>query len=318
MRVTHVCAAGYDTSMAQADVGRGISLEWQAFGDRKGEPLLLVMGLGAQMILWPDGFCEELAARGFYVVRFDNRDVGLSTKLHSIGVPRVVPRLLLRSLVHVRLPAPYSLSDMANDAIGLLDALSISSAHVVGMSMGGMISQTLAIEHPERVRSLVSFASSSGDYGLPNGKREAISVLVGRPPTEREAAIQYGMKVLRAIGSPAYFDANEARQTVERGMSRSTYRVGAGRQLAAILADAPRSPRLKGLRMPATVIHGRLDPLLPLPHGEATARAIPGCKLVVIDTLGHDIPRPLWPQLIDAIEANARRARATTEASARA
>jgi pimeloyl-ACP methyl ester carboxylesterase len=293
--------------MPQAQVGRGIALEYETFGDRNAEPLILVMGLAAQMILWPDGFCEQLAARGFYVVRFDNRDVGLSTKLHSEGVPRIPLRLLLRTLARIRIPARYSLSDMARDVVGLMDALQIPSAHVVGMSMGGMISQTLAIEHPERVRSLVSFASSSGDHGLPNAKREAISLLIKRPPTEREAAIQHGIAVMRAIGSPAHFDEAETRAFVERGIARSTYRLGAARQLAAILADAPRASRLREVKIPTTVIHGRIDPLLPLPHGEATARAIPNSKLVVIDGLGHDIPKPLWSQLIDAIETNTKR-----------
>lgn len=294
--------------MVQADVGRGISLEWDSFGDRGAEPLVLVMGLGAQMILWPDAFCEQLAARGFWVVRHDNRDVGLSTKLHHEGVPRIPLRMLARALLGVRIRGRYSLSDMARDTVGLMDALAIERAHVVGMSMGGMIAQTLAIEHPRRVRSLVSFASSSGDDGLPQGKPAAIRVLIGKPPQGREAAIAFGVKVLEAIGSPAHFDAAEARETVLRGIERSTYRLGAARQLAAILAAAPRSPRLAELRMPVTVIHGRLDPLLPLPHGEATARAVPGSALVVIDSLAHDIPRPLWPQLLDAIEANARRA----------
>lgn len=294
--------------MPQLSVGRGISLEWEAFGDPGGEPLVLVMGLGAQMILWPDDFCRALAERGFYVVRFDNRDVGLSTKLHAEGVPNVVGRVLLRTIAGQRLRAPYSLSDMALDLAGLMDGLGLPSAHVVGMSMGGMIAQTFAIEHPTRLRSLVSFASSTLDHGLPRGETTALRVLTESPPREREAAIQFGVKVLRTIGSPAHFDPAEARRVVERGIARTTYRLGAARQMAAILAAPPRSPLLASVRVPATVIHGRLDPLLPLPHGEATARAIPGAKLVVIDSLAHDIPRPLWPELLGAITANAQRA----------
>jgi pimeloyl-ACP methyl ester carboxylesterase len=302
--------------MPQAKVG-DITLEWEAFGDPGGEPLLLVMGLSAQMVLWPEGFCELLAARGYRVVRFDNRDVGKSTKLHHLGVPKI-PMRIAAKLARVSLPAPYSLSDMAQDAVGLMDALGWQSAHVVGMSMGGMIAQTMAIEHPARVRSLVSFASSSGDYGLPFATRDALGALLATPPTEREAAIRHGIGVLRAIGSPAHFDEARARDTIERAIGRSTYRLGAARQLAAILADAPRSPRLRRLRTPATVIHGRLDPLLPLPHGEATARAIDGARLVVIDTLAHDVPEALWPELTQAIHDNAARAPRVAVSEARA
>ena len=305
--------------MAQADVGRGISLEWEAFGDRKNEPLILIMGLGAQMLLWPDAFCEQLAARGFWVVRFDNRDVGLSTKLHSLGVPNILPRLLLRAAARVRLASPYTLSDMARDTVGLMDALGIADAHIVGMSMDGMIAQTIAIEHPERVRSLVSYASTNGDFGLPNGRPEVLRALTAKPPTDGfEAAVAFGVNILKTIGSPAYHDPIEARKLVIRGMERSTYRLGMARQFAAILAAEPRSTRLKNVRVPTTIIHGRIDGLLPLAHGEATARAIPGAKLVVLDTMAHDVPRPLWPQLIDAIEQNARRAIKPAAAAARA
>lgn len=294
--------------MAQADVGRGISLEWEAFGDRSGEPLFLIMGLGAQMILWPDAFCQQLAARGFWVVRMDNRDVGLSTKLHHLGTPNIAARAVARTIARLRVAPPYTLSDMAKDTVGLMDALGIASAHLVGMSMGGMIAQTIAIEHPRRARSLTSISSTNGDDGLPSGKREAIAVLVQKPPTDREGAIQHALKIFRAIGSPSHFDPTLARAVIERGIERSTYRLGMPRQFAAILAASPRSARLVELRIPAAVIHGRVDPLLPLAHGEATARALPGSQLLILETMGHDLPQALWPQILDAIEANARRA----------
>lgn len=284
----------------------GITLFWEGFGDPNDPPLLLVMGLSAQMVLWPEELCRAIAARGFYVVRFDNRDVGLSTKLHGAGVPRLLPRFAARA-AGLPVSAPYTLSDMANDVVGLMDGLGFATAHVVGMSMGGMIAQTLAIEHAERVESFVSLASTTGDRWLPLATAEAARALLSAPPREKQAAIRHSVGVLRAIGSPIHFDEAKARAIVELSVSRSTYRLGAARQLAAILASPTRTPLLAAVRTPATVIHGRLDPLLPLAHGEATARAIPGARLVVLDTMGHDLPDPLWSQMIDAIVANTQR-----------
>lgn len=285
----------------------GITLFWEGFGDPNDPPLLLVMGLSAQMVLWPDAFCRSIAARGFYVVRFDNRDVGRSTKLHGAGVPRLLPRFAARA-AGLPVTAPYTLSDMAKDVVGLMDGLGFDAAHVVGMSMGGMIAQTLAIEHPHRLHSLVSLGSSTADRGLPLATSAAARALLSAPPREREAAIRHSVGVLRAISSPIHFDEAHARAIVELSISRSTYRLGAARQLAAILASPARTPLLANVRVPATVIHGRLDPLLPLAHGEATARAIPDARLVVLDTMGHDIPAPLWPEIIDAIVHNTTRA----------
>jgi pimeloyl-ACP methyl ester carboxylesterase len=292
----------------------GITLFWEGFGDPADPPLLLVMGLSAQMVLWPEGFCRAIAARGFYVVRFDNRDVGRSTKLHGAGVPSILPRLAARA-AGLPVTAPYDLSDMARDVVGLMDGLGFDSAHVVGMSMGGMIAQTLAIEHPRRLRSLVSLGSSTADRGLPLSTGAAARALLSAPPREREAAIRHSVSVLRAIGSPHHFDEGKARAVVELSISRSTYRLGAARQLAAILASPARSALLANVRVPATVIHGRLDPLLPLSHGEATARAIPGARLLVLDTMGHDVPEPLWTEIIDAIVENTARPREPVEAA---
>ena len=288
-------------------VTNGITLAWEGFGDPKDPPLLLVMGLSAQMVLWDAAFCRELAGRGFYVVRFDNRDVGQSTKLHGAGVPSILPKLLARTL-GLPVTAPYLLSDMAKDVIGLMDGLLFDSAHVVGMSMGGMIAQTLAIEHPTRVRSFVSIGSTVGDRGLPHAKLAAARALLTPPPAGREAAILHSVGVLRAISSPHHFDEARARAVVELAVSRSTYRLGGARQLAAILASPARTPLLANVRIPATVVHGRLDPLLPLAHGEATARAIHGARLVVLDTMAHDIPEALWPEILDAIVTNTARA----------
>lgn len=293
--------------MPQLTTKDGITLAWESFGDEADQPILLVMGLSAQMILWPDAFCEKLAGEGYRVIRFDNRDIGESTKLDELGLPNIPKRLLLRMMRRVP-AAPYTLSTMASDATQLLDGLGIERAHVVGMSMGGMIAQTLAIEHPSRVRSLVSIASSPGDFDLPLPAPRASRALLTRPPVEHEAAIAHGVGVLRAISSPVHFDASMARALVERARSRSTHRLGATRQLAAILASPPRSEALRRVRVPSTVIHGRMDPLVPLPHGERTASAIPGAALVILNEMGHDLPRPLYPQLIAAIVANTRRA----------
>ncbi len=259
------------------------------------------------MVYWPEPFCRALAARGLYVVRFDNRDVGCSTKLHGAGVPRILPRFAARA-AGLPVTAPYTLSDMARDTLGLMDGLGIASAHVAGMSMGGMIAQTLAIEHPARVRSLASVASSTAERGLPLATGPATRALLTPPPREREAAIRHSIGVLRAISSPVHFDEARVRAVDELAYARSSYRIGGARQLAAILASPARTTMLRGVTAPTAVIHGRLDPLLPLAHGEATARAIPGAKLVVLDTMGHDLPEPLWPALVDAIAENTQRA----------
>ena len=279
----------------------GIRIAYEEFGDPGATPMLLVMGLGAQMILWREDFCETLAGRGYRVIRFDNRDVGESTWMDDLGMPDV---LAVLGAVAAREPvaAPYLLRDMAADAAGLLAALAIERAHVVGASMGGMIAQTLAIEHPERVRSLTSIMSSTGNPDLPPPRPDAMGVLLTPPPPDREGAIERGVMVFRTIGSPGFpFDEAEIRSLAERSYDRGINPVGVARQLVAILASGSRVDALRALRVPALVVHGVDDPLVPFAAGQDTAHAIPDAALLAIEGMGHDMPRPLWPRLIDAI-----------------
>jgi pimeloyl-ACP methyl ester carboxylesterase len=282
----------------------GIELCYQEMGDADGEPLLLVMGLATQMLAWDEGFCGLLVERGFRVVRFDNRDIGRSTRIESAGVPRRVDMMLGR-----RASAPYLLRDMAADTVGLMDHLDIESAHVVGASMGGMIAQTMAIEHPERVRSLVSIMSNTGSRwtGMPN--RRAMGVLLGRPPRGREAAIERAIKTFGVIGSPGYpLDEERLRDVAGRSYDRGHSAAGVVRQLHAITASGDRTEALRGVRAPTTVIHGNRDVLVRPAGGRATARAIPNARLKMIDGMGHDLPRQLWPVFVEEIAANAARA----------
>ena len=286
---------------------RGITLHYDTHGPEDGPAVVLVMGLATQMTAWRPGFCAQLASRGFRVVRFDNRDVGLSTKLH--GAPRPsIPRALLMRRLGLMPSAPYTLSDMARDAVGLLDHLGIERAHVVGASMGGMIAQTMAIEHPSRVTSLVSIMSSTGDPRLPHPTAAARRMLLRPPARSREEAIEAYVEMFRVIGSPEHFDEARLREWAGESVDRSAYRGGVPRQLAAILASPDRTPMLARLRLATTVVHGTIDPLIPPAHGEATARAIPGAELTSIRGMAHDLPEPLWPRFIEAIERTAERA----------
>lgn len=282
----------------------GIELAYQEMGDPEGEPLLLVMGLATQMIGWDEGFCSLLAGRGYRVVRFDNRDIGRSTKIESAGVPRRFDMMSGR-----RATAPYLLRDMARDTTGLMDHLGIDSAHLVGASMGGMIVQTAAIEHPERVRSMVSIMSTTGSRwtGLPSLK--AFGVLLGSPPKHRDEVVERAVKTFKVIGSPAYpFDEENLRELASRSYDRGHDAAGVARQLHAITASGDRTRALRGVRAPTTVIHGKRDPLVRPLGGRATARAIPSARLKMIDGMGHDLPRDLWPTFTEEIAANAARA----------
>jgi pimeloyl-ACP methyl ester carboxylesterase len=276
-----------------------MELEYDTFGDRDAVPLLLVMGWTAQMIAWDEEFCETLAGRGFHVVRFDNRDVGLSTKLDHLGLPD------LGALLAGEGRPPYTLDDMAADAAGLLDALGIRAAHVVGASMGGYIAQLLAIRHAATVLSLTSIMSGLGGVDEVQASPEVRAALMSTPPEDREGLIEHAVETSRLIGSPAYFDEARARMVRTRAVDRSVYPAGVLRQLGAIIAAPSRRESLGRLRIPALVIHGDADPLVPLENGRRTAAAIPGSKLVVLAQMGHDLPPQLWPRIIDAIAENA-------------
>lgn len=288
----------------------GVELEYESFGAPGDRPLLLVMGLGAQMILWDEAFCALLAGRGFYVIRYDNRDVGLSTKLDAAGVPNLLEAFASAAQGQA-IDAPYTLSDMAADAAGLLDALGLETAHVVGASMGGMIVQTLAIEHPQRLRSMTSIMSTTGNPALPPPDASAIGALTTPAPAERAAAIEHQVRLWRVIGSPGFpFDETRVRARATRSFDRGVSPDGRVRQLVAILASGNRKLALGGVRTPSLVIHGAADPLVPLAGGRDTAEAIPGAELLVLEGMGHDLPEPLWPTVADAIAKHAERAEA--------
>ncbi len=279
----------------------GIELEYETFGDPAGTPLLLVMGLGAQMILWDEEFCAQLAERGHYAIRYDNRDVGLSTKFDSAGAPNLVD-LMTRAAAGESVDAPYTLSDMASDGMGLLDALEIPAAHIVGASMGGMIVQSMAIEHPDRVRSVTSIMSTTGAPGLPPAKPEAMQVLMKPAPTDRQAYIDNSVKNFPLIAGGGFpIDEARVRRRAERGYDRCFYPVGMARQMAAIVVAGSRREALASVRAPALVIHGTNDPLVPVEGGVDTHEAIPGSELVLIEGMGHDLPPQAWPQIIEAI-----------------
>jgi len=283
----------------------GIDICYEIFGEASAEPMLLIMGLGAQMIHWDDDFCRQLAARGFRVIRFDNRDIGKSSKLS--GGKRLTPIELLK-LRFLKMPiaAPYRLGDMAQDTIGLMDALGIKSAHLVGASMGGMIAQEIAISFPQAVRSLTSIMSTTGNPKVPPPSREATAVLMAPPPaTKEEYFVRFAQtwKILRVGSFPEdeALDRSRAERTYERGLNPA----GVGRQLRAILASGSRKERLRAVKAPTLVIHGTVDPLVRPEGGKDTAASIPGARLLMIEGMGHALPIPMWPQIIDAIDKHA-------------
>ena len=290
----------------------GLTFEYDARGSPGDPVILLVMGLGMQMVIWPEAFCDRLAAAGFRVVRFDNRDIGLTTKLESLGMPSIV-RESVKYALHLPVNSPYRIDDMARDTQAVMDALGIARAHVVGASMGGMIAQNLAVLAPGKVASLTSVMSTTGSRKLPQPTMRARRALMMTPAKrgDTEGAIRRMMKVLRAIGSES-LPAEEGylRALCERHVKRSYYPPGVARQLVAIAASGDRTDIVKRIKAPTLVLHGDEDPLVRPPCAEATARAIRegGGKATVemVKGMGHDLPVPLLPRLADAIAAHCR------------
>ena len=286
----------------------GIQIEYETFGNDSYPPLLLIMGLGAQMIFWHDEFCEMLANRDHYVIRFDNRDVGLSSKFEEAGVPDIM-EIMSSVLQGEEAKIPYTLDDMADDTIGLLDTLNIETAHVCGLSMGGMIAQVVAYRYPSRVLSLLSIMSTTGNPELPQGTPEVLALMFSPPPEEREANIEHNVKLLQAIGSPGFpFDEDWMRDLTARCYDRCFCPQGTVRQTAAIFAHGNRKPSLARITAPTLVIHGSEDPLLPVEGGKDTKESIPGAELLIIDGMGHELTREVWPQLVDAIAVHTQKA----------
>ena len=285
----------------------GITIEYDEHGDKNAPPLLLVMGLGAQMTLWPQELVDALVERGFRVIRYDNRDIGLSHKMEGAKAPGIV-KLMLLSRFGLKPKVPYTLADMADDGIGLLDALGIAKAHIVGASMGGMIAQHMAFSHPERVLTLTSIMSTTGNRKLPQATREAMTALTKRPESmDEEVLVEHGVKVATAIGSPGYrSDPGKVRERSRALIKRSFYPQGMPRQLAAIIADGDRRERLQSVKAPTLVIHGEADPLVPLAGGQDTAAHIAGARLKTIPGMGHDLPLELVDEIADAIAEHVR------------
>jgi pimeloyl-ACP methyl ester carboxylesterase len=286
----------------------GIEIEYDTFGKPQDPTLLLIMGFGMQLVAWPEVFCQGLADKGFHVVRFDNRDVGLSSKIEG-GPPVAVQDILIKAATGKPVEVPYALADMARDAIGLLDGIGVGRAHIVGASMGGMIAQIIAAEYPQRATSLVSIMSTSSDPSLPQAKPEVMGALLAPRATEREGAINQSLGIARVIGSPGFPTPEaELRARIERSFDRCFYPAGLSRQFAAIVASGNRTEMLKRIRVPTLVIHGADDPLVPVEGGKHTAATVPGAKLEIVPGMGHDLAAGLWPILIEMITAHCKAA----------
>lgn len=281
----------------------GIDIEYEAFGRKTDPAVLLIMGFSGQLTMWPLTLCEGLAQRGFHVIRFDNRDVGKSTRLSHLGVPNV-GEAIMKAMSGQTVDAPYLLDDMAADAVGLLDALGIDSAHIIGASMGGMIAQIVAAKYPQKTRSLVSIMSTTGRRDLPQAKPEAMAALTTPPASDSRAdRIAAGRRIWKTIGSPGFPPTEqELIESIEREVDRVPYDpAGPARQLVAILASEPRCEMLRNVRAPAMVIHGADDPLVPVEGGKDTAACIPGCELVIVPGMAHDFTNALMTVLLQTI-----------------
>ena len=283
----------------------GLKICTQTFGAPEKPAVVLIMGLGAQMIAWDDAFCGALADKGFHVIRFDNRDIGKSTRLEHAGVPNVLA-LMGQAALGKSLDVPYTLTDMATDTVGVLDALNIRAAHIVGASMGGGIAQEFVMHFAPRALTMTSIMSSTGDPKVPPPTPEALAILLSPAPLERDAYIAHNVKVQRVLRGPRIVEeeaGDEARAT--RSFERGINPPGVARQLAAIFASGDRTAALKRVATPTLVIHGDADPLVRVEGGRATAAAIPGAKLEIMPGMGHALPRVFWPRMIDAIAAHA-------------
>jgi pimeloyl-ACP methyl ester carboxylesterase len=287
----------------------GVQLEYETFGEPSSPALLLISGIGGQMIGWDEKLCKEWVKRGLYVIRFDNRDVGLSTKMEESGVPDL-KAAMTAAVNGEKVKAPYTLADMADDAVGLLDALKIDKAHICGISMGGAIAQTIAFRQPSRVRSMTQVYATTGNPQLPQPKPEIMKILLTPPPEGREAYVDYQLKLYKTIAGPGFpFDEVWHRNLAGRSYDRAFYALGKARQFMAILAQGNRKPFLSSITAPALVIHGADDPLVLVQGGMDSAEAIPGAELMIIPGMGHDMPHgSAWPIIVEAVSAHVRKA----------
>jgi len=283
----------------------GIQIGYDTFGDSSFPALLLVAGNGAQIYFWDAEFCELLVKKGYFVIRFDNRDAGLSTKFDEAGIPDF--QAAIKALMEGKpVESAYTLDDMADDAVGLLNALGIEKAHICGASMGGMIAQVISYRHPKHVLSLTSIMSTTGNPDLPQAKPQTIAAVLAPAPAERKAFVEHMMNVWRKIWSPGFpFEEERARTFIEKSYDRSYYPQGAVRQNIALIANGDRRPSLSTIAVPTLVIHGADDPLIPVEGGKDTARVIPGAKLLIINGMGHDMPKGVWAEIVDAISKHA-------------